>query len=249
MKQKLVCLLLALTMAVPLAASAAAKPAETGSPAWSAPCRAFVLENGYRRSGQTWSDKAPAFALHDMDGDGVPELLARLDVGGIAVPDVDEDSVIRREIEAIALEKDIPIYYITRESAVDLDKGQLTLLPPVQAEGDSNEQCLSVLCSVGDWDALLTGDMPIEGEEQLLAQYDLPDLELFVAGHHGSKYATGKALLEALTPETVLISVGYNSYGHPAPETLDRLAEAGAAVYRTDQLGDLTVYAHPKEVT
>ena len=77
MKQKLVCLLLALTMAVPLAASAAAKPAETGSPAWSAPCRAFVLENGYRRSGQTWSDKAPAFALHDMDGDGVPELLAR----------------------------------------------------------------------------------------------------------------------------------------------------------------------------
>ena len=77
----------------------------------------------------------------------------------------------------------------------------------------------------------------------------IPVPETSEVPHHGSKYATGKALLEALTPETVLISVGYNSYGHPAPETLDRLAEAGAAVYRTDQLGDLTVYAHPKEAT
>ena len=71
----------------------------------------------------------------------------------------------------------------------------------------------------------------------------------FVAGHHGSKYATGEELLNTLTPETVLISVGYNSYGHPAPETLDRLTEAGAEAFRTDQQGDLTVYANPKEAT
>jgi len=186
--------------------------------------------------------------FHEDHAGGVAELLDRLDVGGIAVPDVDEDSVIRREIEAIAFEKDIPVFYITRECAVPLDKATLTLLPPVQDGGDSNERCLSVLASAGDWDALLTGDMPVEGEAQLLDRYDLPDLELFVAGHHGSRYATGRELLTKLTPETVLISVGYNSYGHPAPETLDRLAAAGSAVYRTDQLGDLTVYAHPKEV-
>ena len=65
----------------------------------------------------------------------------------------------------------------------------------------------------------------------------------------GARVLTGEDLLETLTPETVLISVGYNSYGHPAPETLDRLAEAGAEVFRTDQLGDLTVYANPKEAT
>lgn len=187
--------------------------------------------------------------FHEDHAGGVAELLGRLDVGGIAAPDVDEDSVIRREIEAAAFQRDIPIYYITQESAVALDKGTLTLLPPVRNQGDSNEQCLTVLASAGDWDALVTGDMPVEGEEELLGDYDLPDLELFVAGHHGSKYATGRALLTELTPETVLISVGYNSYGHPAPETLDRLAEAGAAVYRTDQLGDLTVYANPKEAT
>ena len=187
--------------------------------------------------------------FHEDHAGGVTELLGRLDVGGIAMPDVDEDSVLRREIEAAAFEEDIPLYYITEESVLPLGKGELTLLPPVELAGDSNEKCLSVLCSVGDWDGLLTGDMPIEGEKRLLSQYDLPDLELFVAGHHGSKYATGEDLLEALEPETVLISVGYNTYGHPAPETLDRLAQAGAAVYRTDQLGELTVYAQAKEAT
>ena len=185
--------------------------------------------------------------FHEDHAGGVAELLSRLDVAGIALPDVDEDSVLRREIEAMAFEKDIPLYYITEESAVELDRARLTLFPPVQAEGEDNERCLSVLCSAGDWDALLTGDMPVEEEVRLLSEYDLPDLELFVAGHHGSKYSTGEALLKTLTPETVLISVGYNTYGHPAPETLDRLSEAGAAVCRTDQLGDLTVYVNAKE--
>ena len=185
--------------------------------------------------------------IHEDHAGGVAELLSRLDVGGVALPDVDEDSVLRREIEAIAFERDIPLYYITEESVVDLDRARLTLFPPVEGEGESNERCLSVLCSAGDWDALLTGDMPAEEEVRLLSEYDLPDLELFVAGHHGSKYSTGEALLKTLTPETVLISVGYNTYGHPAPETLERLSEAGAAVYRTDQLGDLTVYANAKE--
>ena len=187
--------------------------------------------------------------FHEDHAGGVAELLSRIRVGGIAVPDVDKDSVLRREIEALAFEKDIPLYFITEENAVRLDKATLTILPPVEDGGDSNEQCLSVLCSAGDWDALLTGDMPVSGEQRLLSQYDLPDLELFVAGHHGSRYSTGEDLLKALTPETVLISVGYNSYGHPSPETLDRLSQAGAEVFRTDQRGDLTVYANPKEAS
>lgn len=185
--------------------------------------------------------------FHEDHAGGVPELLGRLDVKAIAVPDVDEDSAIRREIEAIAFEQDIPIYTITEESAVSLDRAEITLFPPVRDSGESNEQCLSVLCTAGDWDALLTGDMPTEDEDRLLAQYGLPDLELFVAGHHGSRYATGEHLLRQLTPETVLISVGYNTYGHPAQDTLDRLDEAGAEVYRTDQLGTITVYSNPKE--
>ena len=36
-----------------------------------------------------------------------------------------------------------------------------------------------------------------------------------------------------------MISVGYNPYGHPAEETLDRLAAENVVVYRTDTFGDI----------
>jgi competence protein ComEC len=69
----------------------------------------------------------------------------------------------------------------------------------------------------------------------------LPDIELLVAGHHGSKNSTSDELLNTVKPETAIISVGYNSYGHPATETLERLALTGIMVYRTDVDGNVTI--------
>lgn len=65
-------------------------------------------------------------------------------------------------------------------------------------------------------------------EHRLVKYGNLPDIELLVAGHHGSKYSTSEELLLETKPETAVISTGYNTYGHPAPETLERLAAAGA---------------------
>ena len=116
--------------------------------------------------------------------------------------------------------------------------GRLTLFPPVGTTG-SNERGLSILATAGETDLLLTGDMDASTEKRLLAAYALPDLEALVAGHHGSRYSTSDELLSALKPESVCISVGTNSYGHPAPETLARLAEHSCTVYRTDQDGNI----------
>lgn len=185
--------------------------------------------------------------FHEDHAGSVPELLDRVKVGAIAVPDVDQDSPLRQAIEDKAARQEIPIYYITQTSQVTLGQAQLTLYEPLGEEGSSNELCLSVLCALDDWQALLTGDMPEEGEARLAAQKNLPDGELLVAGHHGSKYSTGQALLQAFQPETAVISVGHNSYGHPTPETLARLAQAGAQVYRTDRHGTVTVYAQNRE--
>ena len=48
-------------------------------------------------------------------------------------------------------------------------------------------------------------------------------------------------LLAELGGDTAVISVGFNSYGHPAEETLERLALYGYNVYRTDKDGTVEI--------
>ena len=41
--------------------------------------------------------------------------------------------------------------------------------------------------------------------------------------------------------QRAIVSCGYNAYGHPTEETLERLQNHGIEIYRTDQLGSVTV--------
>ncbi len=185
--------------------------------------------------------------FHEDHAGGVPELMGRVRVKAMALPDVDRDSPLRREIEALAKDQGTEVHYITETTQVALEKAVLTLHPPLSGSRETNEQCLALVCTSGDWDALITGDMPREEEQRLAARGILPDAELLVAGHHGSKYSTSQELLEAVRPEWAVISVGYNTYGHPAQETLDRLAALDITCYRTDQRGSVTLYANRQE--
>lgn len=174
---------------------------------------------------------------------GVPELLERMKVRTLIVPDVEPDASLRKEILALAKEKGTEIFLLRENTDVTLGKASLRLYRPL-GDGDANEEGLSVLCSLDEFDALITGDMNQAVEKRLLKYGALPNLELLVAGHHGSKYATSPELLHAVTPEYAAISAGYNHYGQPALETLVRLQEVGCAIYRTDWMGKITFRVH-----
>ena len=73
----------------------------------------------------------------------------------------------------------------------------------------------------------------------LLRMADIPQVDILVAGHHGSKRSTCEELLAAVKPEIAVISVGDNQYGHPTEEVLGRLAAIGCMVYRTDLHGNI----------
>jgi Predicted hydrolase (metallo-beta-lactamase superfamily) len=108
-------------------------------------------------------------------------------------------------------------------------------------DGKENERCLMARLSIGDEDLLVTADAPKRLERALAAQEDLSGTELLIAGHHGSKNACSEELLRAAGGKLAVISVGYNNYGHPAPETLERLTACGYTVKRTDRDGTVEI--------
>lgn len=122
---------------------------------------------------------------------------------------------------------------------ITVGSGKITVYGPTFSP-ESNENSLCVLFEQKNCAILVTGDRSRLGELLLMHANTLPDVDLLIAGHHGSKNSTSEELLTAVSPETVFISVGEkNTYGHPAAELLDRLNDFGCVVYRTDLHGNL----------
>jgi competence protein ComEC len=88
---------------------------------------------------------------------------------------------------------------------------------------------------------LLSGDAEPEEESSLVAAGADLEADVFKVAHHGSA-DQDPAFIAATGAELAVISVGAdNTYGHPTRETLDRLAQLGAAVFRTDLDGDIAI--------
>ena len=95
---------------------------------------------------------------HADHAGGVPQLLERMEVGRLILPDVTPEDPLRQEILALAAEKGTQVLLIEDGAEISFGEAELTLYPPL-GSGDANEAGLSVLCSAGDFDALITGDM------------------------------------------------------------------------------------------
>jgi competence protein ComEC len=119
-------------------------------------------------------------------------------------------------------------------------RGQVPAEAPDAGSGINNVSVV-LLGVIGDRRFLLTGDVEQDVDPSLLTE-GLPHVDLLKVAHHGSRTATTDAFLAAVRPRVAVASAGAdNPYGHPARRTLERLAEAGARVYRTDVDGSVTV--------
>ena len=124
-----------------------------------------------------------------------------------------------------------------------VDGVSLTVLHPDTAwaewGGDVNEDSLVLLVEYGAFQALFAGDAGFPAEARLRGRVGRVDL--LKVGHHGSAGSTGDEWLQELAPRAAVVSVGRNTYGHPAPSAVARIAQAGAELWRTDRDGSVTV--------
>ena len=190
----------------------------------------------------TGQQRIDALILSHYDEDhigGLPQLLYRVEVGRIYLSPNPDETGAHEAILQLAAAYDIPVTYVETEVTLPFSGGSLTIFPPPSQQNDNSS--LAILFSCGKYDMLASGDMDRYDENLLLHQHLLPRTELYIAGHHGAKESSSEALLRTITPDCVLISVGTNRYGQPSEEALSRFAALSAAVYRTDQNGDISI--------
>ena len=180
--------------------------------------------------------------LHADHADGAIRLMELLPVDTLMLPaDAEDEGGLRDRILACAERHGTKVVNVEHDTEARVGRIAAKLYKLTDS-GDENERCLCVKLSIGETDLLTTADAPKKLERALAAQEDLSGIEILVAGHHGSKYAGAKELLEEAGGKLAVVSVGYNTYGHPAQESLDTLAQYGYRVMRTDTDGTVEIH-------
>lgn len=181
---------------------------------------------------------------------------SRVKIRRIFLPDVAlKDEVLEALLQQIE-EAEISVEYLSAGEHMTDGALQISCLHPYakKVPEDRNDASLVLRLSQGDFQMLLTGDLEKSGEDWLVEQarpatQNPLRCTILDAGHHGASNATGEALLDLAQPGVVLISCGKNNrYGHPAPETLQRLEERGIRWYSTAEVGAIQVQVGKKKV-
>lgn len=112
---------------------------------------------------------------------------------------------------------------------------------PGYVADDPNDASVVLVAEVSGVRLLLTGDVEPPAQAELARMLPGLRVDVLKVPHHGSRYQEEDWLL-SLGARIAVVSVGEdNDYGHPAPEALGPLEEAGTAVFRTDRDGDVAV--------
>lgn len=125
-----------------------------------------------------------------------------------------------------------------------LGEASFEFIGPLSDHEDLNDDSLVFRLEYGDTSFLFTGDMTSTGEKELIESGAELKSDVLKVGHHGSRGASCYQFLYEVEPQIAVISCETdNEYGHPHEETLSRLEDADATIYRTDLEGSVVIFS------
>lgn len=202
------------------------------------------------------------FASHgDQDHiSGIRELVQRQKTGvtikRLVLPTQTVWDDALKELAEMAEKEGIPVFTMEKGQCLTEGKLSLTCIQPGKGEMEETGNSASLVLALryGDFDMLFTGDVEGEGEKRLVdhlqGEYSECVWDVLKTAHHGSGNSTTEEFLKTAAPQYAFISAGKNnSYGHPHKETLERLKDAGAIVYSTQEEGAVTIVVSEREFT
>lgn len=186
---------------------------------------------------------------HEDHIGGLDDVIKTFDIGSIYMPKVTADTKTFEDVLDAAESKNLMIN--TAKSGVSImnteDLSIKFLAPTLDSYENTNDYSAVVKVVYGETSYLFTGDAE-EFSENLIT--DDVNADVLKVGHHGSSTSTSTEFLKKVSPAFAVISCGKgNSYGHPHSETLQKLADMGTAVYRTDELGTIVSVSDGKTIT
>lgn len=183
-------------------------------------------------------------------------------VGGCAA--VLEAYAVEHVVEAWYEGADAPASYQRYLAAVEAEGALVHRLPQVQP-GDALPVAGATLLwprafAPGGWDAIAQASLVVRlvhGATSFCFQGDIEQAQegaldarcdVYLVGHHGSRHASSASWLARMEPRIAVASFGHNAYGHPHPEALCRIQQAGAEIFTTHRTGGVVVSSDGAEV-
>lgn len=176
-----------------------------------------------------------------------------IEAGCLVLPEAGKGDEAYVELIWAAEARGMPVRYMDGGDRIKAGALELTCLYPGPGEEllsqDRNRQSLVVKGDYEGFHFLLTGDTSQECESRILerAQGEVKDflgeVQVLKAAHHGSRYSSSEAFLEAVSPQITVLSYGEgNRYGHPHEEAVERILEAGSRILETENQGAVTFH-------
>jgi competence protein ComEC len=110
--------------------------------------------------------------------------------------------------------------------------------PAYDSGYDPNDNSLVVRLAFKKHVMLFAGDVEAHAEAGLVALGSGLRANVLKVPHHGSATSSGEAFVRAVSPQLSVISAGAaNRFGHPSPDVVARLKEAGSKVIELSRAG------------
>lgn len=195
----------------------------------------YLIDEGIQRI-----DMAIVTHFHKDHCLGTIAAMNELDVQAVAMPNAMKGNKYRKEIEEIAAQKDIKIYYLEKGDRVTFESGAVLdiISPSISDNAQENDTSIVFTLTTNGFKALFTGDITENTEKKYLA--DFSDVDILKVAHHGSDTSSSAAFIDKVSPEFAIISVGKdNTYNLPDSVVINRLKASNTHILRTDELGDI----------
>lgn len=228
----------------------------------------MLVDGGDRENAETVLDcleeagveKLDYLVISHYDADhlyGTIRVIEQYEIDMILCPDYEADSNTYRwfaeEVETAGAEGDEGgrgVFHPDVGDCYELGSCGFTVVSPVRMDyHEENNLSLGIRLVCGNVSFLLMGDAEIESEYDVCEGNVPLQSTVYMVNHHGSNSSSSQQLLKTVRPEYGVISCGRdNDYGHPTENVLNRLAEYGVTVFRTDLLGTITAITDGEEI-